>query len=50
MRKHFEDADVDIWGCGTTCEFQSPDQKTVEKNIESCKQFIDLASDLGVKA
>ncbi len=49
VRKQFEDAGVEIWGCGTTCEFQSPDFKVVEKNIQMCREFIDLASDLGAK-
>src|SRR5438067_2451036 len=25
VRRRFADAGVDIWGCGTTCEFHSPD-------------------------
>jgi hypothetical protein len=24
VRKRFADAGIDIWGCGTTCEFHSP--------------------------
>src|SRR4051794_26144796 len=24
VRRQFADAGVEIWGCGTTCEFQSP--------------------------
>src|SRR5712692_7798221 len=34
VRKKFADAGVEIWGCGTTCEFQSPDQSEVKKQIE----------------
>lgn len=47
VRKQFEDAGVAIWGCGTTCEFHSPDKAVVEKNIETCKQFVELVADLG---
>jgi hypothetical protein len=47
VRKRFADAGIDIWGCGTTCEFQSPDAAVVRKNIETCKRFVDLVADLG---
>lgn len=47
VRKQFEDGGVQIWGCGTTCEFQSPDPLVVSKNIETCKQFLQLSADLG---
>ena len=49
VRKQFADAGVNVWGLGTTCEFQSPDAATVNKNIETCKQFIDLGRDLGAR-
>jgi sugar phosphate isomerase/epimerase len=47
VRKKFADANVEIWGCGTICEFQSPDQAEVKKQIETCKEFVQLAADLG---
>ncbi len=47
VRKRFADAGVEIWGCGTVCEFQSPDAAVVKKNIETCKTFVDLVADLG---
>jgi sugar phosphate isomerase/epimerase len=49
VRKRFEDAGVRVWGLGTTCEFQSPDPSVVQKNIETCRQFIGLAHDLGAR-
>jgi sugar phosphate isomerase/epimerase len=49
VRQRFADAGVDIWGCGSICEFHSPDAAEVKKNIESCKRFVDLAADLGGK-
>jgi sugar phosphate isomerase/epimerase len=47
VRKRFEDAGVEIWGCGTVCEFHSPDQAVVQKNIETCKEFVQLVADVG---
>jgi sugar phosphate isomerase/epimerase len=47
VKKRFADAGVEFWGCGTVCEFQSPDAAVVRKNIETCKQFVQLAADLG---
>ena len=47
VKKKCADAGVAIWGCGTTCEFHSPDPAVVKSNIESCKQFVRLAADLG---
>jgi sugar phosphate isomerase/epimerase len=32
---------------GTTCEFQSPDNSVVRKNVDECKRFIELAHDIG---
>jgi sugar phosphate isomerase/epimerase len=49
VKKQFADAGVQLWGCGSTCEFHAPDQAVVEKNIELCKQFVQLVSDLGGK-
>jgi sugar phosphate isomerase/epimerase len=47
VRKRFADAGIEIWGCGTVCEFHSPDPVIVKKNIETCKQFVQLAADIG---
>jgi sugar phosphate isomerase/epimerase len=49
IRSRFQDAGVMLWGLGTTCEFQSPEQREVEKQIEICKQFVRLAADLGAR-
>jgi sugar phosphate isomerase/epimerase len=49
VRKQFADAGVTLWGLGTTCEFQSPDPSVVRKNIDTCRQFIDLARDVGAR-
>ena len=47
VRRRFADAGVAVWGCGTVCEFQSPESGVVGKNIETCKRFVELAADLG---
>jgi sugar phosphate isomerase/epimerase len=49
VRRRFADAGVDIWGCGSVCEFHSPDRKVVERNIETCRAFLGLVADLGGK-
>lgn len=49
VRRRCADAGVAIWGCGTVCEFQSPDPAVVRKNVETCKQFVELAADLGAR-
>jgi sugar phosphate isomerase/epimerase len=49
VRKRFADAGVDIWGCGSVCEFHSPDSAVVRKNVETCKEFVQLAADIGGK-
>ena len=47
VRRRFADAGIDIWGCGTICDFHSPDPAVVRKNIETCKAFVQLAADIG---
>src|SRR5260370_27276147 len=49
VKKKFADSGVEFWGCGSTCEFHSPDAAEVKKQIETCKAFIQLAADLGGK-
>lgn len=49
VRQRFADAGVEIWGCGTTCEFHSPNDAEVKKQIEICKRFVELAADIGGK-
>ncbi len=49
VRKRFADAGIVLWGLGTVCEFHAPDAKVVERNIETCKQFVQLAADLGAR-
>jgi sugar phosphate isomerase/epimerase len=49
VRGKFESAGVAIWGLGSVCEFQAADAAVVRKNIETCKDFLQLAADLGAK-
>jgi sugar phosphate isomerase/epimerase len=49
VRKRFADAGVEVWGCGTTCEFHSPKAAEVAKQIETCKRFVELVADIGGK-
>jgi sugar phosphate isomerase/epimerase len=49
VRRQFDEAGVVLLSLGTVCEFHSPDRTVVEKNIEICKQFLQLAADLGCR-
>lgn len=47
VKKRFQDSGVTCWGTGSTCEFHATDPAVVQKNIETCKQFIELTADVG---
>jgi sugar phosphate isomerase/epimerase len=47
IRQRFADAGVTIWGCGTVCEFHSPDAAVVRRNIDTCRAFVQLVADIG---
>ena len=47
VKKRFADSKVRLLSLGTVCEFHSPDAAVVRKNVEDCRQFVDLARDLG---
>ncbi|MCS7045825.1 MAG: sugar phosphate isomerase/epimerase [Gemmataceae bacterium] len=49
VRQRFADAGIELWGCGTVCEFHSPDKAVVRRNIEVCRQFCQLVHDIGGK-
>lgn len=49
VRKKFQDAGVEIWGCGSVCEFHAAEQAKVQENIETCKKFVELVQDIGGK-
>jgi sugar phosphate isomerase/epimerase len=47
VRARFGDAGIEIWGCGTTCEFHSPEPGVVKQNIDRCRRFVELVADIG---
>jgi len=47
VRQRFADAGIEIWGCGTTCEFHSTDPKEVQRQIDICRSFVQLTADIG---
>ena len=47
VRRRFEDSGVRLWGLGTTCEFHALEQEVLRSNIETARQFIRLAHDVG---
>lgn len=49
VRKRCADAGLTCWSLGSTCEFHSPDAAELKKQIETAKQFIALAKDIGAK-
>jgi sugar phosphate isomerase/epimerase len=49
IKQRFADSGVEFWGCGSVCEFHATEADVVKKNIETCKQFVQLAADVGGK-
>jgi sugar phosphate isomerase/epimerase len=49
VKKQFADSGIVFWGCGSACEYHSPDPAVVKKNIEETKQFVALVKDIGGK-
>jgi sugar phosphate isomerase/epimerase len=47
LRNRFADEGIQIWGCGTVCEFHSPDPAVVQQNITTCRSFVQLVRDIG---
>jgi sugar phosphate isomerase/epimerase len=47
VKQRFADSPVRLMSLGTTCEFESPEQAVVEKNIEETRRWCELAQDLG---
>lgn len=49
VKQRAADAGLTLWGLGTVCEFHSPDAAVVRKQVETCREFVKLAQDLGVR-
>lgn len=47
VKARFAGSKVRLLSLGSVCEFHSPDQTVVRKNIDECKHFIELAHDIG---
>jgi sugar phosphate isomerase/epimerase len=47
VRKKFDDSRVKLVSLGSTCSFQSPDPAEVERNIQTAREFCELARDVG---
>ncbi len=47
VKRRFEDSPIELVGLGSTCEYQAADPAEVRRNIESTKDFIRLAHDVG---
>jgi sugar phosphate isomerase/epimerase len=47
VRQRFERSKVRLLSYGTTCEFHSPDPEERKRNVETGKEFVDLAHDTG---
>ena len=47
VRKKFENSRVRLVSLGSTCSFQSADPAEVERNIQSTREFCELARDVG---
>jgi sugar phosphate isomerase/epimerase len=49
VKQRFADSGVELWGAGSVCEFHSPSADVVKKNVETCKEFVQLVADVGGK-
>lgn len=47
VKKRFHDSKVELMGLGGTYDFHTPDQAKLRKDIESAKEYIVLAQDVG---
>ena len=50
VRDRCKDAGLLQTSLGSVCEFQSPDPAVVRQNIETCREFVLLARDIGARA
>ncbi|MDH7569853.1 MAG: TIM barrel protein [Armatimonadota bacterium] len=49
VKQRFEGSGVVLWGLGSVCEFHSPDPAVVKQNIQTCREFVKLAVDVGAR-
>ena len=48
FKKRIMDSPIDVVGLGSIFEYDSPDERVLQENIEGTKEYIRLAHDLGV--
>lgn len=48
VKAQFANSKVRLVGLGSTCEYDSPDEAELRRNIEETKRFVELAHDLGI--
>lgn len=49
VRSQCQDAGLVQTSLGTVCEFHSPDPAVVRQNVATCRDFLNLAKDIGAK-
>jgi sugar phosphate isomerase/epimerase len=49
VRERCREAGLLQTSLGTTCEFHSPDPAVVRQNVETCREFVRLAQDIGAR-
>ncbi|HHX40350.1 MAG TPA: TIM barrel protein [Armatimonadetes bacterium] len=49
VRQRFADSGVTLWGLGSICEFHATDPAVVREQIETCREFVKLAADVGAR-
>jgi len=47
VKKRFADSPVRLLSLGSVCEYHAADPAVVRQNIETCKEFVKLAADVG---
>lgn len=47
VARRFADSPVELAGLGSACEYHSPDETVLKKNVEETKAFITLCHDVG---
>ena len=48
FKKRIMDSPIDVVGLGSIFEYDSPDERVLQENIEGTKEYIRLAHDLGI--
>ncbi len=49
VRRQFAESGVTLWGLGSVCDFHSAEAEVVRQNIETCRDFVQLAQDVGAR-